>query len=179
MEIHRVENNYVISSHGYWLPGSYESAAAAIYAFRFTDEILQALQDTVNPGGVITFEMLKKLTNNARRNQRYNQRKENITMQKIINTLQSRKFLALIAALATTWLAVYNGTMLPAHAVVVSVVALVGYIWGVGLENISTSPIVIELIKALVEKAPSPLPPDRTMTDDELAEFIRHNTPGK
>ncbi len=52
---------YVISSHHAWLPGAYESERAARYAFRFSHEQLQKLQDSVNPGGIITLEMLKKL----------------------------------------------------------------------------------------------------------------------
>lgn len=52
---------YVISSHMVWRPGVYDSERAARYAFRFNDSDLQSLQQSVNPGGVITFEMLKGL----------------------------------------------------------------------------------------------------------------------
>ncbi len=58
--IEKLENgHYVISSHHVWVPGSYDSERAAKYAFRFTDEVLRGLQESVNPGGVITFEMLQ------------------------------------------------------------------------------------------------------------------------
>ena len=57
--IHKVGDNYVISSHGTWLPGSYADERAAKFAFKFPDEVLLKLQASVNPGGVITFEMLK------------------------------------------------------------------------------------------------------------------------
>ena len=60
MAIHKVDNHYVISSRQVWMPGAYESERAARYAFRFTDAELQALQDSVNPGGVITFVMLQE-----------------------------------------------------------------------------------------------------------------------
>ena len=50
---------FVISSHQVWIPGVYDSHRAANYAFRFPDEILQSLQDSVNPNGIITFEMLQ------------------------------------------------------------------------------------------------------------------------
>jgi len=63
MAIHRIdadgEVSYVISSRSVWLPGVYASERAARYAFRFSNATLQALQDSVNPGGVITFEMLQ------------------------------------------------------------------------------------------------------------------------
>lgn len=52
---------YVISSRQVWRPGCYDSARAARYAFRFRDADLQALQDSVNPGGIITFTMLQEL----------------------------------------------------------------------------------------------------------------------
>lgn len=50
---------FVISSNEVWLPGSYESRKAANYAFRFSCGVLQKLQDSVNPGGTITFQMLQ------------------------------------------------------------------------------------------------------------------------
>lgn len=58
--------SYLISSRQVWLPGVYDSHRAARYAFRFPDEVLQALQDEVNEKEedytkrVITFEMLQK-----------------------------------------------------------------------------------------------------------------------
>ena len=58
--IYEVEDNFVISSHQIWLPGSFDTRQTAQYAFQFKDEILQKLQDSVNPGGVITMQMLKE-----------------------------------------------------------------------------------------------------------------------
>jgi hypothetical protein len=59
-KVHRIEDNvYVISSNEVWRPGAYESRDAAITALSFPDEVLQKLQDSVNPNGVITIEMLK------------------------------------------------------------------------------------------------------------------------
>lgn len=59
--IHKVDPGWVISSGGTWLPGCYDSERAARYAFRFKDAELQRLQDSVNPGGIITFDMLQRL----------------------------------------------------------------------------------------------------------------------
>lgn len=60
--IYKVENNYVISSHGTWLPGSYDSERTARYAFRFSDSDLLRLQKQVNyKGKQITFEDLKAI----------------------------------------------------------------------------------------------------------------------
>lgn len=58
---HATDLEYQISSHDVWRPGVYDSERAARYAFRFDDGDLQALQDSVNPGGIITFEMLRGL----------------------------------------------------------------------------------------------------------------------
>lgn len=52
------ENCFVISENGCWLPGCYDSVETAKIAFGFGDDVLQSLQDSVNPGGVITAEML-------------------------------------------------------------------------------------------------------------------------
>lgn len=73
---------YQISSYQVWRPGVYDSERAARYAFRFYDEDLQALQDSINTplppdydyerdaalvetimlhGPAITFEMLRAL----------------------------------------------------------------------------------------------------------------------
>jgi hypothetical protein len=41
-------DGYVISSHGMWLPGLYDSERTARYAFRFPDATLQRLQDEIN-----------------------------------------------------------------------------------------------------------------------------------
>lgn len=60
MAIYKTEDRYVISSNQVWLPGSYESERAAKYAFRFPNRILYELQESVNPGGVITFAMLQE-----------------------------------------------------------------------------------------------------------------------
>lgn len=62
--IHEVRDYYVISAYGSWLPGAYESERAARFAFRFSYEELQVLQNIVNEraggvGGNITWEDLK------------------------------------------------------------------------------------------------------------------------
>lgn len=57
--IRAVGDGFVISSGRAWLPGVYDSERAAKYAFRFPGEVLQRLQDSVNPGGAITFQMLQ------------------------------------------------------------------------------------------------------------------------
>lgn len=67
MTINKIMNGYVISSRGCWLPGVYDSERAAKYAFRFPAEALQKLQDSVNPGGVITFAMLQEAARNCPR----------------------------------------------------------------------------------------------------------------
>ncbi len=59
--IHKVENHYVISSYHSWKPGVYDSERTARYAFRFPDEHLQKLQESIHPNGVITFDMLRDL----------------------------------------------------------------------------------------------------------------------
>ena len=63
MAIYEVAGEYVISSHHVWLPGVYETRKAANYAFRFSDEELQKLQDSISPKA-ITFEMLQELRQN-------------------------------------------------------------------------------------------------------------------
>lgn len=62
--IYPVDSGFVISSQSVWMPGVYANRRAANYAFRFSDDELQALQDRENAanggnGGVITFEMLQ------------------------------------------------------------------------------------------------------------------------
>lgn len=57
---------YVISSRGYWRPGSYDNARTARYAFQFLDEDLRALQDSLNPNGVITHAHLRELRRTLR-----------------------------------------------------------------------------------------------------------------
>jgi hypothetical protein len=54
------DGNFVISAYQCWRPGCYESERAAKYAFRFSDKELKELQESVNPNGVITFEMLQE-----------------------------------------------------------------------------------------------------------------------
>lgn len=50
--IHKTDNGtYVISSGGCWLPGAYDSRLAAYFAFRFSGEALQRLQDAANARG--------------------------------------------------------------------------------------------------------------------------------
>lgn len=57
--ISEVNGHYVISSGHMWLPGCYETAGVARYAYQFPDEVLRDLQESVNPGGIITLAMLK------------------------------------------------------------------------------------------------------------------------
>lgn len=63
----KIDDGFVISSHGVWLPGCYDSERAAKYAFGFSDEDLRKLQDNVNAKEhdivkrVISFEMLQEL----------------------------------------------------------------------------------------------------------------------
>lgn len=65
--IHKLDNSFVISSNGVWLPGCYDSEKAAKYAFRFSYEDLQQLQNDVNDEEpdvtkrMISFEMLQEL----------------------------------------------------------------------------------------------------------------------
>ncbi len=56
--IHKLKDgSFVISSHGSWLPGAYDTERAAKYAFRFTD---YELSDLNAEPGVITFKMLQQ-----------------------------------------------------------------------------------------------------------------------
>lgn len=57
--IHKVNDLYVISAYGVWLPGAYDSERAARYAFRFDYETLKAIRNKV--GQPITFEMLQNV----------------------------------------------------------------------------------------------------------------------
>ena len=59
--IYEVNGHYVISSGHMWLPGCYENRATAQYAFQFQDEVLASLQESINPGGIITLAMLKHI----------------------------------------------------------------------------------------------------------------------
>lgn len=60
--VHPVGDNYAISDQGVWLPGSYATFEAGRLALTVKDDkILQELQDSVNPGGTITLEMLRRI----------------------------------------------------------------------------------------------------------------------
>lgn len=60
--IYRVENHFVISSGGMWLPGCYATRQAARYAFQFTNEDLYTLQKKIcYKGKDITTNDLKEL----------------------------------------------------------------------------------------------------------------------
>lgn len=60
--IHKLNGSFVISSHGVWLLGVYESKRAGRYAFRFMGKELQDLQNDKNKTtGIITFEDLKNI----------------------------------------------------------------------------------------------------------------------
>lgn len=62
-----MEGAFGISSHNVWRPGSYDSKRAANYAFRFSDEELQRLQDQKNKTSrTITFEDLQQLAKELR-----------------------------------------------------------------------------------------------------------------
>lgn len=58
-DVHEVQGNFVIAEGQVWLPGSYESRQAADFAFVFSYQALQDLQDAANQraggtGGTIT-----------------------------------------------------------------------------------------------------------------------------
>ena len=60
--IYKVENGYVASSNGVWIPGCFECERTAKYAFKFNDEHLQRLQDEKNKTTkIITFDDLQRL----------------------------------------------------------------------------------------------------------------------
>jgi hypothetical protein len=61
--LHQVDDQFVISSHGVWVPGSYDSERAARYAFRFKNADLAVLSAQVNAEQKrpITFEDLRSL----------------------------------------------------------------------------------------------------------------------
>lgn len=62
INISETEFGYVVAVDHIWIPGAYESREVAEYAVSlFSDEELQRLQDSINPGGVITMEMLRQL----------------------------------------------------------------------------------------------------------------------
>ena len=64
--IYEINGHYVISSGHMWLPGCYESRATAQYAFQFQDEVLASLQESINPGGIITLAMLRHVRHHSR-----------------------------------------------------------------------------------------------------------------
>jgi hypothetical protein len=53
--------DYVISSRGMWLPGTYDSERTARFAFRFSDETLARIRDevSVKQGRPITADDLR------------------------------------------------------------------------------------------------------------------------
>ena len=62
---------FVISSHQVWIPGIYEDERTARFAFRFSDDTLQTLQDLANAtaganGGIITWCDLAKASDALR-----------------------------------------------------------------------------------------------------------------
>ena len=60
MAIHKTDyGDYVIASYRVWRPGVYDTERAAKYAFRFSDEVLERLQDEVGRENKITFEILQ------------------------------------------------------------------------------------------------------------------------
>lgn len=68
MPIYQVQHGFVISSGGVWLPGCYDNAKTARYAYQFSDETLRALQDRANrENRVITLADLReaRLTRSA------------------------------------------------------------------------------------------------------------------
>lgn len=48
---------WIISTRGVWKPGSYETAAAARYAFRFPEETLRRLQAAKGQGFITTADL--------------------------------------------------------------------------------------------------------------------------
>lgn len=55
--IHKIENVFLISTNNTWKPGVFDSRKTANYAFRFSDEDLQKIQ---NSHDLITYEILKE-----------------------------------------------------------------------------------------------------------------------
>ena len=102
-------------------------------------------------------------------------------MEKTKELLKSRKFYALLLALAVIWLGVATGANTVAHAIDQTITALGIYTGGVGLENIGASPAIVSAIKSMIlsQIEPGELPPARVMTDAELVEFMKANTPVK
>lgn len=48
--IYPVNDVFVISSHGSWLPGNYATEQAAQFAFQLSNTALQGLQERINWG---------------------------------------------------------------------------------------------------------------------------------
>lgn len=57
--VHNIDGIYLISASQVWRPGAFESEQAARLGQRLDDAVIQGLQDSVNPGGVITLEMVQ------------------------------------------------------------------------------------------------------------------------
>lgn len=54
MTIYHVEGGFVMSEGGVWRTGFFDTEATAILATELPDEVLQRLQESKNPGGIIT-----------------------------------------------------------------------------------------------------------------------------
>lgn len=64
MSVYALDNGrFVIASHGSWLPGSYATKAAALYAFQFSDDALRRVERRVlrGEGRAITTDDLRAL----------------------------------------------------------------------------------------------------------------------
>jgi hypothetical protein len=63
MAIHEVTGGFVITADRIWLPGCYESRAAAHYAFRFCCDFQAALQNEANASnnGIITHDAMRQM----------------------------------------------------------------------------------------------------------------------
>lgn len=60
--IYEIENGFVISAYGMWLPGAFDTRRAANYAFRFPNEKLYEICLAINGRHerLITFDDLKE-----------------------------------------------------------------------------------------------------------------------
>lgn len=60
--VHEVEDGYVISGDGIWLPGKYESREAAEYAFEFCVDLQARLRDAaIDNDGIVTLDAMRAL----------------------------------------------------------------------------------------------------------------------
>lgn len=59
-------DGWCISECNCWLPGVYENEDAARMAFCLGDDVLGRLQESVNPGGTITLDMIKNQLENKK-----------------------------------------------------------------------------------------------------------------